>query len=43
MSAVPDFDVRSGEMLDARALRIPVLPVKVEGDDVLVELPEGGF
>ena len=37
------FDVRTGEMLDAPQLRIPVLTVKLEGDEVLVELPEGGL
>ena len=37
------FDVRNGEMIDVPPLRIPVLAVKVEGDDVLVELPERGF
>ena len=37
------FDVRNGRMIEAPELRIPVFNVKVEGEDVLVELPEGGL
>jgi nitrite reductase/ring-hydroxylating ferredoxin subunit len=37
------FDVRSGEMVEAPQLRIPVLGVRIEGEDVMVELPEAGL
>jgi nitrite reductase (NADH) small subunit len=34
------FDVRTGEHLTSAAVRQPALPVKVEGDMILVQLPE---
>jgi nitrite reductase/ring-hydroxylating ferredoxin subunit len=36
------FDLRTGQMLEATELRLPVFDVRVEGDDVLLELPESG-
>ncbi len=33
------FDVRDGHFLDAPEISVPTYPVKVEGDDVLIELP----
>jgi nitrite reductase/ring-hydroxylating ferredoxin subunit len=33
------FDVRTGAFVNAPEIRIPTYPVKVEGDDVLIELP----
>ncbi len=37
------FDLRSGEMLEAPEVKLPVFPVRVEGEDVLVRLPEAGI
>jgi 3-phenylpropionate/trans-cinnamate dioxygenase ferredoxin subunit len=34
------FNVRTGEFLDAPEIRLPTYAVKLEGDDVLVALPE---
>jgi nitrite reductase/ring-hydroxylating ferredoxin subunit len=33
------FNVRTGEFLSAPELRLPTYAVKLDGDDVLVELP----
>jgi 3-phenylpropionate/trans-cinnamate dioxygenase ferredoxin subunit len=35
------FDVRTGQFLDAPELRIPTYAVRLDGEDVLVELPGG--
>ena len=37
------FDVRTGCMLEAPELRVPIFNVKLDGGDVLVELPAGGM
>lgn len=33
------IDVRTGGMIEAPEVRVPVFPVKYEGEDILVELP----
>lgn len=33
------FDVATGQSLLARRVRLPVFPVRIEGQDVLVEVP----